>query len=182
MNTYHLRLTTDKSLDIIEQFVTPISEKYIISHEVTHYHVYLETTQIRKDLRVLINQQLQLKGNGQFSIADARDPKQLKKYVLKDGYYIYKNFTKQEIAQLRKLSTKKDKTQYSIELQELEDTFILSPHMAAEDFLTRVIQLQVTYSMKPRRTTLAPYIQYCIIKKTPHKAKSLARQILENII
>jgi hypothetical protein len=179
IGVYHLRLTTDLEFDLIEGFVKERSDQYIISHEVSHYHCYLVTDVTRKDLRSAVNEVLKLKGNGQFSIADVRKPQQMKKYILKDGNFRFRGYTEQEIKILRLCSNKKGMDKYSDELSVLEENFYSDKSITLESYMVSVVNLQLSYGMKPVRNRLQSYARYVEMKRSPARVRSYVRELLE---
>ena len=179
-DAYHLRLTTDQEFDVIEAFVRRYTNKYIISSEVGHYHCYIVTKTTRKDLRLDVNEHLALKGNGQFSIADVRKPQQMKKYILKDGYYRYKGFSDAEIEKLKKTSHKKGMSKYAESLTALEDDYLTSDCMytsSINSFMRSVVELQLSYGMKPNYGRLSSYLRYIKMKKNARYIDDFVQEI-----
>lgn len=181
LGALHIRLTCDLSFDVVEQFIKNISSKYIISHEVSHYHCYVITSLDRVAVRLKVNTDLSLKGNGQFSIADVRKPTQMKKYILKDGFFRYFGFTDSEISVLKLSSVKKGMDKYSDDLVLIEDRWFSRQIIHIDDCIAQVIQLQVSYGIKPRFSQLQSYAYYLRCKRDPICCRTLAAQICDRV-
>lgn len=178
---YHLRLTTDKSFDVIETFVSKYSQEYIISSEVGHYHCYMITGVSRVELRKDVNDSLELKGNKGFSLADVRNTKQMKKYILKDGYYRYKGITEQEINKLKLTCFKKGMNKFSEELSQLEEEFLSGSIKTGRErivqHMERVLKLRLSYAMKPNRNQLESYVDYMMMRLSNAEVKDYAKRL-----
>lgn len=172
----HLRLTCDYDFDRIIKFVELLSDQYIISHEVTHYHCYIVTDKDRVMIRSMVNEELELKGNGQFSIAEVRKVQQMKKYILKDGYYRYKGFSDNEIHKLKRCSTKKGMSKLGEAIQVLEDKYLTDARYNHFEFMTDVIKLKVSYGTKSPRSWITSYSDYMLVRRSPHHIRTILEE------
>lgn len=178
---YHLRLTTNKEFDEIETFVSSYSQEYIISSEVGHYHCYIVCEYTRKDIRGFVNTKLQLSGNKGFSLADVRNKKQMKKYILKDGYYRFKGIPEEEINKLKLTSFKKGMNRFSEELSLIEEDFLSGPiHNGRQrivQHMVKVLELRISYAMKPNRNHLESYADYMMMRLDKKELNNYAKHI-----
>lgn len=124
---FHIRLTFTAAMDLVETFAKGITDEYIVCSEVTHFHCYVATRMTREELIIMINEKLDLHGNKQFSCTDVRSKRQMKKYVLKDGFYVSSGFSEKELRILKKLSVKKFGEEFETRRGLLEDDYLSKP-------------------------------------------------------
>lgn len=76
-----------------------------------HQHLLILNEMTRQHIKDILKEVYpELKGNKSYSITEARDKKQLLKYVLKDGNYMHKGFTTEFIERMKKLSHNNEST------------------------------------------------------------------------
>lgn len=181
---YHLRLYRTISLEEMSQFIDGISKitKYIISKEYSktrgeHFHCYL-VFEDAKDLlknreqgiRDIFIKRFNIQdANSDYSFSPRRNENQLKKYVLKDGQYRYKNIPKDEIEALVKASNKKGKDQFGEDLTRLEDNYLKSKDMTIKSFYHSFVKLKVSYGQNIYPSHCDAYVYKIQFKKDPRK-------------
>lgn len=167
---FHVRLTTSKTLEEVEAFVKLHSSRYLISHEITHYHClcYLEGDPTKKNssFRSSLKDVLSMEGNKCYSISNCRNVKSLMKYTLKDsGQFVYSGFDSRQIDQMKKCSYQKGKDKFSSELSELEDQFMTSSLMDISDFANKFIKLKISYNHNLYSSHITAYLRKMKIRK-----------------
>lgn len=156
-----IRFTTDISMQTYEQFLDPISEKYIIGleHEDTnrHFQTYIklnyEDNQKLNKLRYLFKKTFNPdKTNICIQIMKNEN---LKTYCTKEGNFKYKGFTDQEIKEISEKSYIKEKCTYQEYKRQLEQMYM-------SDVLTedQIIDKLVDYFQE----TSKDYDEYMITK------------------
>lgn len=160
---YHLRITTDLNVDVIQSIANKISGKYIIGQEEGHYHIVYDGIVLmeRKQIRELLNS-YGIKGNKGFSLTEARTPKKLVSYVCKDGNIIYKGYSEKEISIFKKLSFKKNG--FDKELVNLEEKYV-SGDLCDRQFGGEYIGLLADYDKNIYKNQISAYLQKMRIKK-----------------
>ena len=103
----------------------------------------------------------------------------MKKYILKDGNFRFRGYTEQEIKILRLCSNKKGMDKYSDELSVLEENFYSDKSITLESYMVSVVNLQLSYGMKPVRNRLQSYARYVEMKRSPARVRSYVRELLE---
>ena len=175
---YMIRLTNDVDISEIETLISPLTTGvYIIGSELSckgkrHFHIYLETQNDEKTLRESINK-AGYKGIQGYNIKKADNNSKIKRYVVKDGEFVYKGIDEKLINQWVKMSHSKIKDGYADERTALEDKFICDPRNTYMQFGTQILQLENKYGIKPLRNRHVSYINYMRIKKNPEYASEL---------
>lgn len=164
-DTIHVRVHTTKSRQECLSLFQQTFKKFIISYECGHIHVLLVTPHkewIDKSrdtkLHSWVKESFSVKGNGEYSIKLARNKKQLKKYVLKEGDYEYKGFTEEELKNYQKASNKKGLDKISKEIQENEMMYFQGK-ITIEEFYERYVDIKVSYGQNIYWNHMDAYVQ-----------------------
>lgn len=175
--SFHIRLTLKSNLDTIQSFVNKIGSKYIICDELTHYHIYLQTQTTKKEIIIKIKEQLNLKGNEQFSVVVVKNKQSMKKYILKDGRYVFRNFTDKEIEILRKLSFKKGIDKLKISLDKFEEDYY-SGEIVFTTFACKYINLKIEYGQNIYGNHIKAYLNRIKMKKNPSYVREYVEELM----
>lgn len=184
----HVRIHTQKPLEDIKK-VFDLYSAYIISTEVgerQHYHVCLSEPAGRLDtlfgkndfnvIRHRLKKELELPaGNGALSIKGVRNVEAMKRYVLKDGSYIYKGYTEDEVKMLYLTSYKKyDKKQFAIDVDEIRTQY-LENKLSYYDACDSYVELKLMYNFRPRYNDDIGVVQGWYMRK--HGRASYVRKL-----
>lgn len=177
LESFHIRLTLQSDLDKIKKFIETITKKYIICDELTHYHCYAVTQMVKKEIVREVKNKLQLKGNEQFSVIKVKNKNQMKKYILKDGNYIYKGFSENEIEILRKLSFKKGIDKFQTQLETLEQQFY-EKQIGFSKFGELYVQLKIDYGQKLYGNHIKAYLNRVRMKQNPEYIREYISELM----
>jgi len=166
-----IRLTSPTAtFEEIREIFDPISDKYIIALENAnsrHFQCYVNYIQLddlkNSKLRYLLKS-LGYKGNEKLSITKKKSDN-LCSYVLKDGNYIYKGFTDEQIKDLVEKSYEKP-VSYKKQKQILLQTY-LDDKIKQDELIIGLIQLTTRFEGNYNRTTLIQYVNMAKMKKHP---------------
>lgn len=171
------------SLETTQQMLSPF--KYIISEEgdgITtkyHQHIILVCDLDTEGVRALVKKTYpDCQGNKCIYIKACRDKKQLAKYTLKEGNYVYKGFSKKYIDETFKCA--KPKTDLKKDMTENEDNYILDK-ITDSQFVQRYIDLKVKHDQPLYMNHIEAYVRKMVCKKDPKKVKELSICIIERI-
>lgn len=163
---YHMRLTINAEMDTIKQFIETLTDTYIICSEVTHYHIFVITSTHSCDfLKEQIKSKLNLHGNKGFSCLPSRNKRQLQKYILKDGFFIYKGIDDAVISRLHKSSVKKYGEEFETKLGLVEEMYFKGRKDERNflNFCANYIMLRAEYGLV-RRNDIGGYVNRMRIK------------------
>lgn len=166
---FHLRLTINEELENIQSYVKEITDKYIICSEVGHFHCYIETNKTREEISKTLKETFKVSGNKGYSLTHVRSKRQMKKYILKDGFYVHSGYTDKEIECLRKLSVKKFGDEYQNRLADLEDKLLSTDYRTMgtkyefKKFIENFMILRAEYG-NLRKCDIEGYINRMYIK------------------
>lgn len=170
--TYHLRITTILEMDIIKKFITSFDyiKKYLITHEVTHYHCLLITPEDivkrRSEFREKIKENLKVIGNAGYYLAKINSRKGLMKYILKDDEHYESNLSEEIISRMKKCSFKKSSNgAFTKALADLEESF-LCDNMDQYSFMVQVVKLKSDYNHSISRHAMQSYINRMNAKRS----------------
>lgn len=177
---WHTRLTLISDIKKVEQFIHTLSPtKYILCDELNHYHCYFETQTSKKILRELITG-FAGSGNEHYQLTAAKNTRQLKKYILKDGNYTYKGFSDDEIEIFHKLSNKKGMTKLQKELDLLLEKYYGNNLFSTRQLIKSILLLKDSYGQPTNPNTLANRIAMYERIKTKNYTP-MVNQIYEKI-
>lgn len=181
-----IRITTEvlelsKSYAIFDEF----SDKFIISQEggtdstKLHQHVLLVTDQTD----VFIKEQIRLvypdaKTNKGIYCRPSRDKRQLAKYTVKEGEYLYKGFTTKYISDTFKTSIAK--TDLKKEVTNNEDRYILG-EITTEQFIEKYIEIKVKHDQNLYMNHIQAYITKLMVRQGSLKSSTLSDLIIHRI-
>lgn len=165
---YHIRITTLDTLDNMETFVKTLSSVYLISNETiprNHYHICIKTQRSLETLRKLVKSSI-YSGRNNYYLKPSTNSKQMLKYTLKDGNYVFKNIDEKWLETLRKCSNKKGLDKFGIELQTLEENF-LGNSITFTQFGRSFIKLKIDYGQNLYGNHIKAYLTKMKCKKDP---------------
>lgn len=150
-NTYALRIAKCHAMELHKTFNLFASRCaiLIVSEEGTGsgYHQHLYCVGENLDRKVLVkaikDTYPDAKGNKCMYIRSAQDPKQLMKYTLKEGKFLYKGVPDVLINKMKVLSTRK--TDLKSEVVTLEERFVLG-ELELDEFMVEYLNLKVKHS------------------------------------
>jgi hypothetical protein len=178
LDSFHIRLTLKSDLDTIQKFIEKsITTKYILCDELTHYHCYAVTQKLKKEIVVAIKSELKLKGNADFSVIKVKNKNQMKKYIMKDGNFIYKNFDEKEINILRKLSFKKGIDKLQTELEKYEQQ-LYEKEITFTRFAELYIKLKIDYNQNIYGNHIKAYLTKIKMKNDPTYIKEYVSELM----
>lgn len=171
INWYHIRITKDVELEDIEKFVKenyPLAWSYIISKETlprTHFHICLKVEGKMEELREKIKKSI-YGGRCNYYFKPSKNVKQMLKYTLKDGDYVYKGIEEKEIELLKKTSNKKGLDKFGVDLTNLEEQY-LGDKIRFKEFGIRFVKLKISYGQNLYSSHIKAYLQKMKFKKEP---------------
>lgn len=181
----HIRIKKKIDEDSLQElFHQHNIKRYIISNEGDHLHVLVQTLKgvwfdksegSKTLIARVLKEKYGLKGNKDYSVALAREPNQLKKYVLKDGNYKFKGFKEDVINLFRLCSNKKGKDKLAKELQQLEEDYFQG-EMSTEELYEKFIALKLSYGQNIYWNHTDAYIQKLQMKRSPQIIKERVRR------
>lgn len=156
----HIRVTAQEGLTIdpslVESKFDGTFSKYIIGFELNHFHVclvvrvkdgWLEGSKHKK-LRDWVNNEIRplvhKTGRFNYSISVAKTEKQLAKYTVKDGNYVYKGFTATEVKKFEISSFRKGKGTYNQEKSDITERY-MEDKIGDAEFFERMLKLNSDY-------------------------------------
>lgn len=169
----HVRVHTTLVMEEIQKIFENY-QVYIISFEMgnrAHYHILLGDN--RKEMfghndnnvvRHLIKSRCKVTGNGGYSITKVLNETRMKAYILKDGDYVSKGVSPEDLEILKKVSYKKfDKKEFSQELEQIRISFMESGNIgkAIREFL----QLKIDYNQTTGFKRVQDIIESWIMKR-----------------
>lgn len=178
---FMIRMTKECDIsEIQEQVKTLDPVKYIIGSELTrqgkrHFHVYLEVQKKIEDVKNAIRK-MGYTGNKEWSIKPCDNNVKVKRYVVKDGDFVYSpNIDKKIIDGWVLSSHKKIKDGYNDEIEELIEKYLKNENgFKSEKALgTSKIQIQIKYGIPPSRNEHIKFINYWMCKKDIKKCAEL---------
>lgn len=190
-HVYHFRLTPQSddchSLQVLYDTIEPYCLRFIVSLEKgPHYHALMEFASITSsgndgfgimEFRKEVNN-LWGTGNTVYSLVKAKNEKQLKKYCLKEGNYMFRGFSASFLKKLKKTTFLKKKEDFRESLTELEDQYIME-FINFEEFQDRYIELKLAYRYRLVDTQIKAYYNMLFLIKNPQHISSY-NQILRN--
>lgn len=179
IDNYHIRLTIDNTLEHVKTVINKIGVKWIISHEVTHFHCLVQTQKKKKDITDIIKKELEIKGNEKFSVVPVRKLSQMKKYILKDGFYEYQGYDEKEIEILMLCSNKKGMDKISTEIQELEEEF-MSGNILFLRFCEKYVKIKIDYGQNIYGNHIKAYCYKMRMKKSPDFIRSYVSNLMQD--
>lgn len=177
INKWHIRLTMDSNLETVEKQIRTLTKTYIICDEISHYHCYCIIQMKKPELITHIKTLFNVKAE-KYSCVLVRKPKQMKKYILKDGNYAYNGFTDDEIQILRKCSNKKGTDKFKKELDILEEEYFTSKYNTIHTFATKYVQLKINYGQNIYGNHIKAYILKIKFKKNPLEIHNYVDELL----
>lgn len=167
---YHIRITKMTELEKIEEFVNKELKinVYLISKETLpqiHFHICIKTQIKEKTLREVLKKS-EYGGRCKYYLKPSVNPKQMLKYTLKDGDFVYKGIGNEEIEILKKCSNKKGLDKFGIELQIIEEEFLTGKY-SFTDFGTKFVELKISYGQNLYSSHIKAYLQKMRFKKNP---------------
>lgn len=162
-DSWHIRLSHNRSFDEIESVIQQISQKYIISMErpKIHFHCYVRTTKSEKDMRsILVDHQLH--GRNKYSMTKVREEEQMKKYVVKEGDIRYKGFSDKEMEIFIKKSKSKDKHYFV----ELEDQY-MEGKLTYKEFAIAHVKHKTRMGQRLNPNQIKQYLTSVFLRKNP---------------
>lgn len=181
---YAIRLSSfDKlALDTTEKMFE--SYKYIISEEgdgVTtkyHQHIILVCEHTTEQIREIIKKSYpDCVGNKCLYIKACKDKKQLAKYTLKEGKYVYKGFDPKFIEDTFKCS--KQKTDLKKDITDNEDNLILG-RITDVQFVEKYIRIKVAHDQPLYTNHIRAYVLKMLIKADKIGARAYACSIIDS--
>lgn len=173
---HHLRITWPLELAQVEEFVSSLTDVYIVCNEITHSHSYVQTDLTKPEIyaRLAVWLPELPPGNTAKSCTPVRTKRQMAKYVLKDGHFAYKGIDSKVIAALYKSSVKKYGEEYETSKAVLEDKFLLSTVTCIRGllrdwkiFIQDMIVLRSEYG-NVRKNDLEGYFNRMLVRKSPN--------------
>lgn len=157
---------------------------YIISEEgdgiTTKYHQHIilvydgTTEQVREMIKGTYSECV---GNKCLYIKACKDKKQLAKYTLKEGKYVYKGFDPKFIEDTFKCS--KQKTDLKKEITDNEDDLVLG-RITELQFVERYVLIKVRHDQPLYTNHIRAYVLKMLIKADKMSSKSYAISILDS--
>lgn len=183
----HVRVTASWfSLEKLEAFLDKHLNQYIVSVEKKdtpeqHFHMHILWTKKREDFSPFIKQfDPLIKGNKHLGVEWQRSDKN-PSYVLKDGKYLYKGFSKKQIDDWFKISyAKYTKEDFAKELHKIEDEYLLSNDTLTQ-FAHKFLSLKDRYKQKPNPNNDRNYIDMMYRRKEPRAIYLAAKELAEGI-
>lgn len=117
-----------------------------------------ETITVREQLKALYPN---AKGNRCLYTKESHNKKQLIKYTLKEGNFIYQGFLTEFISRMEICSNTKDDIKSKI--LELEENY-LCREINFEDFAVAYVEVLINHNQNPRLSTLTPYFNKMQLK------------------
>lgn len=182
----HLRITTNDTLDTIENFVKHFTKTYLISQEDPtlhcHYHILMEyqnDDEKNSKLRYALKK-AGYSGSGKYSISVVRNRSNLMKYLLKDnGVYVKSNIPDSVIELMKKCAFKKaTKGKYTQAVLALEQKF-LGNEINFMEFKIAHIELKISYNQSLYPNHLRGYFNLMKCKSDPMYIKEFITDIVE---
>lgn len=183
---WSIRITTMKyQFDDIKSVFDPICSKYIIALENEssnrHFQCYIKL--IKEDdakgnaIRYAVKKwDPTMKGNQHISITKMKK-ETLMVYVTKDGNYIYKGFTEEDIKTLAGQSYKKKKT-FMQESKDLENAY-LAGEIRLKDISRRYIDIHIRHCVNFNKFKIESYMTRLLATKDSDYAEHLAVKVDE---
>ena len=176
---WHLRLHVLWDMEDVITLIERIANIYIISQEIGHYHVFIKTSMLEKQIRSIIKEDKDIKGNRSYSLAVAKEERQLMKYVLKDGKYVFKGIPEEEIELLQKCSYKKGKKSFAKDLDLLEEKFY-NNKIGNLLFIEELLQLKVSYGQNIYDNQIINYVKKCHMKKDGNYLEQYSNYLIDS--
>lgn len=179
-NYWHTRITKNVELTEIETFIKTITKTYLICKETlprVHFHCCIQTQLSEKELRALILKS-SYGGRGQYQLTVAKNVKQMKKYILKDGDYVYGNMNEKEIETLRKCSNKKGLDNFGKELQLLEEKYLGTDNHMFSQFAFNFVKLKISYGQNLYGNHIKAYLNKMRCKRDPNYIREYVNELM----
>lgn len=184
-NWWAIRITTDNMTLERTASIFKDNDKYIISQEGDddttrlHHHVVLASDESSEDIKSKIRQVYpEAKGNKCIYVKPSRDKRQLAKYTLKEGNYIYKGFSEQFIKEHFRLAVAK--TDLKKEITANEEIYILGI-ITTEQFVERYIDIKVKHDQPLYTNHIVAYVRKMMVRSGNLKSKNYAKDIIYQI-
>lgn len=185
MTDLHIRITCDKATkDSLASLITEMCDRYIICEEHAehrHFHIYMrylyQDAPRWDKLRYALKKEGYF-GKGKLSISQRRTSN-LESYVVKEGDYIYKGFTPEEITEFAENAYEKPKS-YKVQKTEIADAF-QKGEITKEQFVTSLIMLMCEFNVEYYRHKLVAYVKTQQMKKHPRYMDTEIMHVLQQI-
>lgn len=185
-NWKHIRITADIQMETIISFFDRY-DKYIISQETyprIHYHIMADISDAgsqNRQLRKLINDNLNIKGNKHLSVTEVRDKERCMQYCIKESDNVHtKNIPEDAVALFKRLAFRKIDG-YIPHLIQLEKLYLQDNGLDDYMFLQSYIKLQIQFNRNVYMTHVRAYMLKTIMRKHPEKIQQLANKILSDL-
>lgn len=170
-----IRITCDTITKAeLAELIDPLCDRYIISEETAanrHFHIYLrylyEDAPRYSKLRYIFTK-AGYKGNEKISITKQKT-ENLQSYVVKDGDYIYKGYTEDEIEEIRNKSYKKPKG-YKQEKADIANAFV-NGEINTEEMYEQLILLACKWNIEFYEHKTIAFMRTQIFKRDPNSIK-----------
>ncbi len=177
----HLRITTSNfTITQVEDFIKTLSIKYIVGNEkkpYNHFHCHFEydtetlTNHFKRKLGKNIATHFGITGNKQYSLTIDKGKSDI--YTLKEGLYVYSGYTSDEISELAKQSTSKEK--YTDGLKRINDEYLESSHEYMDNDFKKYTEKYLSYMVDNQknisRFRLETIFTTMFLRKHPNNIK-----------
>lgn len=184
---YAIRLSSFESLTLEKTEEMFKDYRYVISEEgdgITvkyHQHIILDAGKLTtEDIRKIVKEQYpDCQGNKCIYIRACKDKKQLMKYTLKDGKYVYKGFSPKFIENHFKCSSAK--TDLKKDVKDNEDNFILGK-IEFNAFIDKYLEIKVAHDQPLYMNHIKAYCLKMYVKSNPQHRSKLSKEIRDSIL
>lgn len=188
---YHLRVTHPDGCKRDELYALYAWVSYVIvcteisKKGVVHNHLLLgedesvDNTQLKEQIvKVLKEKYPENKGNKFYECTVAKDKDSLRKYVVKDGDYIYKGFTKSFMDDTFKVSYSKDK--FKAQYKKLRED-VLVKRISLSKYCEALIQLKADSEQGIYLNHIEAHVRAIGIKVGEIEPRTMSDRVMERI-